>query len=75
MELEDCAYPELHEITTTQNVGSAVGTADYILVLDPLDTSSHPNKFQLIKAVNPFYKSLAGDLKGKMKPNAQVSRF
>ena len=72
MEIEDCASCELHAVTISHDLKTAAKDADYLVILDSLDTSSHPDRFLLVKAVNTFYKNIAAALKGSVKPEAKV---
>jgi len=72
MELTDCAFDDLASVTVTSDRGAAVKGADYVIVIDPLDAASHPDKFELLKAVNVIYKQLAGDLGNNLDPKCKV---
>ena len=72
MELDDCSYGELHSVSVTHCVKEAASTADFLLILDPLDNNSHPDRFQLLKAASLLYKDIAQSIKGVLKPDAKV---
>ena len=72
MELDDCSFPELHSVRVCSDMSAAVSNSDYIIILDHLDLSSHPERFKLLKAVNEFYKGVAAAIKGSVKPDAKV---
>lgn len=72
MELADCAFDDLASVSVTSDRGAAVKGADYVIVIDPLDAASHPDKFALLKAVNDFYKQLAADLGNNLDPKCKV---
>lgn len=72
MELYDCSYPELHSVTVTHDIKSAVKSADYVVILDPLDSVTHENRFQLLKTANLLYRDVAASVKGALKPDAKV---
>ena len=72
MELDDCSYGELHSVSVTHSVKGAASTADFLLILDPLDNNSHPDRFQLLKAASLLYKDIAQSIKGALKPDAKV---
>ena len=72
MELDDCSYGELHSVSVTHSVKQAASTADFLLILDPLDHNSHPDRFQLLKAASLLYKDIAHSIKDALKPDAKV---
>ena len=75
MELDDCSYGELHSVTVTHCMKNAASKADYLVILDPLDNNSHPDRFQLLKTSSLLYKDIATAIKGIVKPEAKVSFF
>ena len=72
MEILDLSYSELHSVTICHDLKAAAKNADYVIILDPVDTSSHSDRFLLIKAVNTFYKEVAASLKDAVKEDCKV---
>jgi len=72
MELDDCSYGELHSVTVTHCMKNAASKADYLVILDPLDNNSHPDRFQLLKTSSLLYKDIATAIKGIVKPEAKI---
>ena len=75
MELDDCSYGELHSVTVTTCVKNAAANADYIVILDPLNNTTNPDRFQLLKEASLLYRDIANAIKGVVKPDAKVSQL
>ena len=72
MELNDCAFGELTTVSIVHDIKSAISQADYVVILDPIDNTSHPDRFQLLKAASALYKGIASGIKNGLKADAKV---
>lgn len=72
MELNDCAFGELTTVSIVHDIKSAISQADYVVILDPIDNTSHPDRFQLLKAASALYKGIASGIKNGLKADAKI---